>query len=258
MSSPISLYLQASLLFLTTLAGGLLFLPLYRLPLKNTKLMLTFGGSYLFSTTLLHILPELFGHTPAHSSQLIGIYLLIGFYFQLFLDFLGQGICHGHAHAQQPHYRAPHLSIFLLLFPLCMHALLEGIFIATSTGNDTAHQHLTTDTLLIASIILHKIPVALSLTTALHEQKTPHYLTFISLFLFALATPIAFLITNQLQDHSPYISPYLHPLAAISTGSIIHISATILFESDIEHNLSLTKWITIVTASLLSLLTTIL
>src|SRR5690606_30226485 len=60
------------------------------------KLVLVFAGSYLFSITILHIIPELFN--SGYSNSRMGLYILFGFLLQQLLEFWSSGIEHGHIH----------------------------------------------------------------------------------------------------------------------------------------------------------------
>src|SRR5436190_2693704 len=99
--------LKILVLFLTPLLSGLL---VYFLPKgKSTsfKLILVFAGSYLFSITVIHILPGLFRQPVA--SEYIGICVLAGFFLQQFLEYFTSGIEHGHMHAHEIHEHRGHL-----------------------------------------------------------------------------------------------------------------------------------------------------
>ena len=73
------------LLFFTALLAGLLVFVTPALKEKYFKLVLVFAGSYLFSITILHILPELF--SGSYNPSRMGVYILIGFLLQQLLEF---------------------------------------------------------------------------------------------------------------------------------------------------------------------------
>ena len=123
------MYVQLSLLFCTTLISGLLIFALPKTYVPLLDYILAFGGSYLFAITLVHMLPELFQHNTQGIN--LGLWLLIGFSFQLLLDLLGGSIAHGHVpgHSistkKQPSSTMQRSS-FTLLICLFFHASLEG------------------------------------------------------------------------------------------------------------------------------------
>jgi len=72
-------------LFFTPLIAGLM---VYLVPSakgSNFKLLLVFAGSYLFSITVTHILPELYRQN--REVELIGLFVLAGFFLQQLLEY---------------------------------------------------------------------------------------------------------------------------------------------------------------------------
>ena len=132
--------LKLVVLFFTPLLSGLL---VYFIPSsKNTnfKLILVFAGSYLFAITVTHILPELY--RQHQEVELIGLFVLAGFFLQQLLEYFTSGVEHGHIHThdhdQEHHHSHNHQSVsaLVLLIALCVHAFLEG-------GIDTGVSHKT-------------------------------------------------------------------------------------------------------------------
>ena len=64
---------------------------------RHLKPLNAFTGAYLLSLTFLHLLPELY-ETGHGDFLLIGILILAGFYLQVALDVVSQGVEHGHTH----------------------------------------------------------------------------------------------------------------------------------------------------------------
>lgn len=247
--SHIRVLLQSILLFFATLAGGMV--AVSRFSKSWRERLLSFGASYLFSTALLHVLPELFESVSKAAYPKVGICLVFGFYMQLFLDFISHGIAHNHEHRAHSGFQRSKSSGFFLLLSLCIHSFLEGIFMG---GGEGGHFHGAGSFFLLISIILHKIPAAFSLTAALDQQEKSRNMIWASLILFALMTPIAWVGTSYLYHQGPLPSIYLLLISAVATGSMLHISVTILFESDPDHNMSLSKWCTILGGAVLPIL----
>ena len=82
-------YLMYILLFLSVVVSGTSVLYI-NLGNKNLKLILSFSGAYLFAISVLHLIPEIYlSGTPN-----VGIYILIGFFAQILLEFFSEGIEH--------------------------------------------------------------------------------------------------------------------------------------------------------------------
>ena len=69
------------------------------------------------------------------------------------------------------------------------------------------------------------------------------------LFLFALMAPIGVFSANLFSD----LNQYSNEIMAIVTGMFLHISTTIIFESNEGHRFSLEKIITIITGIIIDI-----
>src|SRR4051812_19968785 len=94
------------LLFLSVAVGVVVVLLFKPKDKRKIKVTISFAGAYIFTITVLHLLPEAYGATtvapiisvrgdPGFS---IGLLVLAGFFVQLLLEFFSHGIEHGHAH----------------------------------------------------------------------------------------------------------------------------------------------------------------
>lgn len=213
-----------STLILSTLIGGL---SIYFVPSisKNIRLPLIFAGSYLLAITVIHIIPELF--TLSENPSRVGIYVLIGFFVQQFLEYFSSGVEHGHVHPNQA------MSVqgrFSLIIALMIHSLLEGTLL---THDSSFHGEHESHSLLIG-IILHKMPAAFALMATLTGMgKRAIYL----LVLFSISSPIGFLLS----DIVLVSEEHLLVLFAIVCGSFLHISTTIFVESSPNHRFGISK-----------------
>src|SRR5436190_22353993 len=86
--------LKLLVLFFTPLLSGLLIYLVPKGKATNFKLLLVFAGSYLFAITVIHILPELYRQNSG--LELIGVFVLAGFFLQQLLEYFTSGIEHGH------------------------------------------------------------------------------------------------------------------------------------------------------------------
>jgi zinc transporter ZupT len=226
------------LLFLTAMFAGLLvfFAPVFRE--KYFKLVLVFAGSYLFSITILHIIPELF--TSDFGAGEMGLYILFGFLLQQLLEFWSSGIEHGHIHK---HKSESSKGVITLMVGLFIHAFLEGTLLShgetvNASGGTLPHVHSNNTVLL--GIIMHKGPAAFALAAVLSASLSKKW-TILLLTIFALASPLGmfssslFIANGLLSKHGIGI------LYGLVTGGFLHISTTIFFESSPHHKFQLNK-----------------
>ena len=148
---------------------------------KNLKLLISFSGAFLLAICVLHLIPEIF----ANYSKRIGIFILIGFLLQLLLEFFSDGIEHGHFHSQGNGLKAFPYAIFI---SLCLHSFIEGMALI-----DTEHHHDSNNSLLIG-IIIHKIPIAVVLSTMLIAKNTSKLVYISALFILAISAPIGLIL----------------------------------------------------------------
>jgi zinc and cadmium transporter len=218
------------LLILSVLIGSLLVF-LIKPSNKIVRLLLAFSGAYLLSVTILHLLPEVY--TINSDATLTGIFILIGIILQSVLESFSKGAEHGHIHMHADGKDFP----TLLFVSLCLHAFSEGLPI-----------HNTGDNLLWA-IVVHKIPIAIVLTTFLLNTKYSEKTVFCFLFFFGLMSPLGVLVGDEIQ----FFTKYATEITALIIGVFLHISTIILFESSENHKFNLQKF----TAILLGIILTI-
>lgn len=223
------LLLNAVFLILSVIAGGLLVLFLER---KNQqqliKLSLAFSGGFLLAIAFIHFLPELYHE---HNTS-IGIWVLVGFLVQLFLEYFSGGIEHGHIHIHL-HRKIP----YTLLFSLSVHSFIEGIPLA-GFGEHTAHEGHHHESLLIG-IVLHQFPVAIALMTLLRQSNLGVKLCWLLLAIFGLMTPAGMFLGWIMETSGEF--QYMDLLLAIVVGMFLHISTTIIFETNENHKFNLAK-----------------
>ncbi|WP_340074779.1 ZIP family metal transporter [Leptobacterium sp. I13] len=183
---------------------------------RTIKLLLAFSGAFLLSITIFHLLPDVYYQ---ENSQHIGLFIMIGILLQIFLEFFSKGVEHGHVHIHKGQRNFP-LIVFI---SLCIHAVIEGAPI---------NEHPT----LLYGIIIHKIPIAIILSTFCLNLKMNTLHTSLLLILFAVMTPLGSLLANiqGLKMYSGYLS-------ALVIGIFLHIATTILFESSEGHKFNINK-----------------
>jgi len=223
------------ILFLSALLGGILAIYSVSAISKNIKYLLVFAGSFLFSITILHILPEIFEAGQNH--LYIGLSILLGFFFQQLLEYFTNGVEHGHMHKHHSDEGHSTLRGVSLMLALCVHGFLEGTLLAHP---DTLHESHTEGSLL-AGIVFHKFPAALALISVLACQFKSKKTQFILLTIFALASPFG-LFTGHIIENLGWLSASsMTFLFAFVAGNFLHISTTIFIESSPEHKWSSKK-----------------
>ncbi len=220
-----------------TLLGGLSFLLIPVLK-KNLRLPLIFAGSYLFSVTIIHIIPELFSISPNPSR--IGLFVLIGFFVQQFLEYFSSGVEHGHFHSDKAVSVSGRFSIVVALI---IHSLLEGSLLTHDSPFHEKHESYS----LLFGIILHKMPAAFALMVTMNGLgKKAIYL----LILFSLASPLGLIMSDLIMLSEDAVLM----LFAIVCGSFLHISTTIFVEASPEHHFGLNKILISLLGALLAIM----
>ncbi len=191
---------------------------------KNLKLLLAFSGAFLLSITVFNFLPEVFNN---NNDKTIGLFIMIGILLQIILEFFSKGAEHGHVHLSKNESVFP----WLLFISLSIHSVLEGLPIE-------AHENL------IYGIIIHKLPVAIILSTFFLASQLSRIKILFFLALFALMTPLGVLLSQE----TDIFKIYYTEISALVIGIFLHISTIILFESSEGHKFNLTKLISIIVA----------
>jgi zinc and cadmium transporter len=240
------------ILFLTVLFSGWL---VRFLPKDNQyflKILLAFSGAYLFTITIIHILPDVLLSTS--DPHQVGYYVLAGFFLQLLLELFSEGIEHGHVHKHAHDHNSGYVP-FMLLFSLILHSFLEGSILV---ADDHGHHHQAA--LLgnnfysvLAGIAIHHIPAAVALMSVLIFRLNNFKKAFSYLFLFAIASPLGILFSNYVILEELKSTNLFMILSGLVAGNFLHISTTILFETSPEHRFHKNKIIATLAGTLLAL-----
>lgn len=212
-------------------AGGLIVAILTSLNQKKIiKILLAFSGGFLLAIAFAHFLPELYHE---HTEK-IGIYVLLGFLVQLFLEYFSGGIEHGHVHHHNKH-KFP----YVLFISLSIHSFIEGIPLSLDDASiHEGHNHGSGMSLLMG-ILFHQIPVAIALMTLLKQATYSSLKSWVILMLFGIMTPLGLLVGYFTQGNIDFIN--MNYLLAIVVGMFLHISTTIIFETSENHKFNLMK-----------------
>ena len=186
------------------------------------KLLLAFSGAFLMALSLFDLLPEVYSHLSARRT---GLLIMLGILLQIILEFFSKGAEHGHVHIKSTQKRFP----VLLFASLALHSFLEGF---------PLHTHHT----LVFGVLIHKIPIALLLTSYLIQSGHSRQYTAVFILLFAIMTPLGTWASMLV----PMDEQVLYSINALIVGIFLHISSTIIFESGEGHKFNLTKLVAIV------------
>ncbi|SIT09960.1 ZIP Zinc transporter [Zobellia uliginosa] len=189
---------------------------------SHFKLLLAFSGAFLLALTLFELFPSVYEHGNPKD---VGLFVMLGILFQVFLEFFSKGAEHGHVHLDAEKELFP----WLLFGSLCLHSFLEGFPI---------HDH---DTILYG-ILIHKVPIAVILSIFLLNSKIPLPKAFFFITIFSLMTPLG----SYIADHAEWATTYFAYINALVIGVFLHISTVILFESSEGHTFNLRKVIAII------------
>lgn len=232
-----SLWLLTILLSLPVLVTGFIFLSL-KIQAKNLRFLLAFSAAYLFTISVTHLLPECYENS---NYKAVGIFILIGFFIQIFIEYFSAGIEHGHIHAHSDSCKK-HLPLGMIS-GLYLHSLLEGLPIYQS-GMIESHELtvLSTQQSLVFGIAIHNIPIAIAFVTLLLEHKASKLKTILLLIGFALMAPLGCFISYVL--NSVGVNNYegfLKLSFGVVIGIFLHISTAIMFETGENHRYNLAK-----------------
>ncbi|WP_161889539.1 ZIP family metal transporter [Pontibacter russatus] len=206
------------------------------------KIALSFSGAYLFTITIIHLLPDVLrnGNTQSYG---VGYWVLAGFFLQLVLELFSQGVEHGHIHHHQGRIGS---MPFLLLGSLFVHSFLEGSILVEYGGHAHAgHAHTTSDNfyLVLLGVALHHVPAAFALMSVLLSRLENFRKAFLWLLIFAVGSPLGIFFSNVVLPQQAPDGLLYTALTGLVAGNFLHISTTILFETSPDHRFNRTKLI---------------
>ena len=221
----------------------------------NLRLLLAFSAAYLFSVSIIHLLPEAFANQNASLAgsqvKLTGLFIVLGFCLQLIIDTFSTGIEHGHVHL---HSKECHNHLPLgIIIGLMLHSFLEGLPIYNING--TVQNVEIINHQLILGLMFHNIPISIAFVLLLKEHKTSQPKILFLLIAFSLMTPLGYLFSYVLQTFGlNNYHQYSQAAFALVIGIFLHISTAILFESSEHHKYNITKVIMMISGIILAYL----
>lgn len=180
------------------------------------KLLLAFSGAFLLSVVASEFLPEIYDG----SHRKTGMFLILGVFTQIVLEFFSKGAEHGHVHTRGTSNRLP-IALFI---SLCIHAFLEGMPLQGTNS-------------MVYGIAVHKLPIAFILTSFLLSSGLKKPIILAILLFFGAMSPLGSLIAGQLD----LASQYMIPIKAMVTGIVLHVSTTLILEASEAHKFNAAK-----------------
>lgn len=218
------------ILFFAVLVTGLITYYFRDFFSKIKHYVTTVGVSFVLSLICIHLLPEVFQTKNSN----IGVYLLLGFVFQIILELFSRGIEHGHVHHHDDvHSHSVKRTLISMFFGLCVHSFIEGMpmFVLDDPALHIGHSHHVADphgsfsAILFLAILGHKIPVAIVLMLFLIQSKLSQFKVIGLFVLFASMSPIGSIVGLKFG-----INESSTIFLAITTGMLIHIATLLVFE----------------------------
>lgn len=226
------------LLFILPLAAGLLAWSA-KVQAKHFTMVLSFSGAYILGLSFFHILPKSYADIGMNT----GVFIIIGFLFQVLMEVLTKGLEHGHAH-DIDHRKVP----FALFIGLALHSLLEGM--PFGHGHDHGHG----EEALLLGVLIHKLPEAFILGTVLRSSGVERPKAILFLLAFACMSPLGGAISGIIEHNFADPSRYYGVVMALVVGIFLHIATTIIYEADRSHRFNLGKMTAIIIGFVLAYL----
>jgi zinc transporter ZupT len=226
-------------LFFPVMLGGLSVFA-FKTSSRFLKLLTAFSGAYLLAICFLEIIPEIY---TGQNTMTIGLFILGGFFIQLFLDFLSKGVEHGHEHEHRDceGHENHNISAIAVMIGICIHSFLEGMPLADAFDAENMRNTLLT------GIVIHNIPISIVLVSLLLQAGKQKRTAFILLLVFALSSPLGTLTSHLIgKELIGNIDFFFSITMAMVVGIFLHISTTILFETDDQHHFNFYKLLSII------------
>lgn len=220
----------------------------FKLNQNTFKLALAFSAAYLFSITIMHLLPEVYS---TNNFKYVGLFIVVGFSAQLLIENLSSGLEHGHSH----HHSAVCKEHFPygIIFGLLIHSFLEGLPVYHHEILDGHQAGKQTNQQLIFGLMIHNIPISFLFVALLKDHSVKWIRIMFFLILFSLMAPLGFLFSYLVHTFQfLQIMTYQYIADAIVIGIFLFISTAILFETSDEHKYSPSKILTMLLGIILA------
>lgn len=193
-------------------------------------MFLAFAGTYLLAITLINLVPEVFEEFDFYK----GLLVLVGFFFQVFLERYSKGVEHGHI-LSTSQFKKKVVPAGIII-SLSMHSFAEGFPLGTML-----HQQSDKLLPLMAGITIHEAPAAFALISILKSGGIKRITTKMVLVIYALMAMTGAYTSFFLE--SAISTETFNYILAFVIGTFLHISTTILFENSEYHRFTTQKLI---------------
>jgi len=216
----------------TVIASGSLVFLIRHDDQKLLKFLLAFSGAFLIGISFLILVPEVFSKSAPYA----GLFVVGGFIVQLVLELITEGAEHGHKHV---HEDGEIVAPWLLLIGLCLHAFLEGMPLVSHFATQVQHS-------LVLGIVVHNIPISLTLMGLFMHYGLKKSKAFIFLGIFALMTPLGSVAGLMIEKSiAVSLDIFFTYSMAVVIGIFLHVSTSILFETEEHHQYNIQKFLTV-------------
>ena len=171
--------------------------------------------------------------------------MLIGFFFQIFLERFSEGVEHGHMHAHH-HLKNKVLPIGVVL-SMSLHSLSEGVPLGALWLEESAHFFP-----FLFGIMIHEIPAAFALLTLLKGLNLKESFLTKTGLAYSMMSVAGALLSIFLESSIP--TEFFEYFMAFVIGTFLHISTTILFENSEHHIFNKKKLSAVIVGITLALL----
>ena len=249
------------IVLLTTLVGGALFHVLGKRGIHDLSHFMAFGGAFIIGMSFLHLLPEAFAATSK-----AGLFVLLGFVVQIFLEFLSKGIEHGHHHPHR-HTDDCHDKPVLRRIPwlaflsLALHAIFESMPVIDHGHTHHGHVHgpLALDMIdwsLVSGLVLHIVTVALVLMGMMIGEHVAEKWAWGLLALFGLCPSLGIAAFDWMFHNmeAAEATAFAGAMQGCVVGILMHIGTVVLFEAGEGHQFHPGKLIAVLVGLGLSVL----
>jgi zinc transporter ZupT len=206
---------------------------------KSIDWVLSFSGAFIFGIIFIDLLPHIYKSEIQHQSRFnASVWILLGFILQIILDQFSKGVEHGHMHGfHGPKVKRTAITVIL---GLGVHSFIEGLPLAHNISSHIGNVHND----LLISILLHKGTAAFAVAFILFQSELKLSFSLLLLAIFSIMSPLGLWTSSFFA----FNDTLMHAALAFVTGSLLHISTTILFEIDNSknHSLSILKIISII------------
>ena len=193
-----------------------------------------FGGGFLLAAAIFELLPESFEGGPTMPLYVIGGYMVVYFFEQLFATHAheephrgllppapAEGPLSEHLLAQEFHHPAAVISAHAGLAALVgfnVHDFIDGLAIGAAMVTDQ-----TLGVLVFLAVLLHEIPAGFSIAAIMLGAGRSRRAAVLAGSSIGIATLVGIVVPFALGNISDYVA---HAFLALSAGSFIYIAAT--------------------------------